>query len=80
MEEIELSPEAQREQNALKASTARLRSERLLLEEKARDLEALVRRKEQFVKRLQEVLAESQAERQAIEAEYQRIHSTTPSR
>lgn len=78
MKETNLSPKAIREQEALKASTARLRAERLALEEKARALEALVERKEKFVQHLQQVLAESQTERQAIEAEYQRIQNAMP--
>jgi hypothetical protein len=73
MEESELSPEAQRERQAVKESNVRLRAERLAWEERARALEALVLRKEEMVRRQQEFLAEIQAERQAIEAEYQRI-------
>ena len=75
MNEIELSIEAKREILALKESNARLRAERLIWEEKAKALEALVLRKEEMVRRQQEFLAEIQIERQAIETEYQHICS-----
>ncbi len=75
MDKIELSPEAQREILAIKVSNARLRAERLVWEEKAKALEALVLRKEEMVRRQQEFLVEIQTERQAIEAEYQHICS-----
>ncbi len=73
MEKCELSPEAQRERLAIQASNSHLHAERLAWEERARRLEALLSRKEEMVRRQQEFLAEIQAERQAIEAEYQRI-------
>ena len=77
MDEIELSPEAQREQAGLQAATERMRAERIAWEEKAKALEALVRRKEALVRRQQAFLAEIRAERQAIETEHQRIHDQT---
>ena len=73
MEEIELSPKAQREQAALRAATERMRAERLELEAQNRALQALLEREERLAVHLREVLAASRAERQAIEAEKARI-------
>jgi hypothetical protein len=42
MEEIVLSPDAQREQTALQASTERMRAERLELDAQNRALQALI--------------------------------------
>ncbi|HLK59642.1 MAG TPA: hypothetical protein VKU00_23985 [Chthonomonadaceae bacterium] len=75
MEEIELSPEAQREQAALQASIERMRTERLELEAQNQALQVLIEREERLAAHLREVLAESRAERQAIEAEKSRILS-----
>jgi hypothetical protein len=75
MEDIELSPEAQREQAALKAATEQMRAERLELETQNRALQALIEREEGLAAYLREALARSRAERQAIEAEKSRILS-----
>jgi hypothetical protein len=75
MEDIQLSPETLREQAALQASTARMRTERLQLEKYAKELEAIVRRKQEVIRRQQEFLVEIEAERQAIEADYARVHN-----
>ena len=74
MEDIELSPEARREQRALHASTERIRAERIELEKYARELEALVLRKEEVIRRQQELLAEIQVERQSIKTDYEPLH------
>ena len=76
MEEIELSPEAQREQVALRASTESMRQERLQLEAQTRELQSLIEREERLAAHLRAVLAESRAERQAIEAEKNRLLAT----
>jgi hypothetical protein len=78
MEEIQLSPEAQREQTALQAATERMRIEGLQLQARVQALEKIARRKEAVIRRQQEFLAEIQAERQDIEAEYQQICSESP--
>ena len=75
MEDIELSPEAQREQAALRAATERMRAERLELEAQNRTLQSLIEREERLTAHLREVLAASRAERQAIEAEKSRLLS-----
>ena len=75
MEDTELSPEAQREQAALRVSIERMRSEHLELAAQNRDLQALIEREERFAAHLREVIAASRAERQAIEAEKFRIFS-----
>ena len=77
MEESELSPDAQREQAALRVSIERMRIERLELAAQNRDLQALIEREERFAAHLREVIAASGAERQAIEAEKSRILSAT---
>ena len=53
----------------LAPTTQRVRQERESLEEQNRCLEALIRRKEDLVRRLRDFLAETQAERQAIARE-----------
>ena len=75
MEDIELSPEAQCEQAALKAATERMRIERLELEAQNHALQALIKREERLTAHLREVLTESRSERQSIEAEKSRIFS-----
>lgn len=75
MEQIELSPEAQREQAALRAATERMHAERLELEAQNRDLQALIEREERLQAHLREVLVASRAERQAIDTEKTRILS-----
>ena len=75
MEDIELSPEAQREQAALQAATERMRIERLELEAQNHALQSLIKREERLMSHLREVLAASRAERQAIEAEKSRLFS-----
>jgi hypothetical protein len=73
MDENQLSAKAKRELQAVEKSNIRLHAERLQWEEKARALETLLRRKEEMVHRQQQFLAEIRAEKQAIDAEYQRI-------
>src|SRR5271165_3942469 len=53
----------------LKPATEKLQQEREAIESRNRALEALVSRKEALVARLRKLLAETQAERQAIESE-----------
>lgn len=77
MEEIELSPEAQHEQQALRDSIERMRTERQELEAQNRALEVLIERENRLAAHLREVLAMSRAERQAIEAEKAQLLSTT---
>jgi hypothetical protein len=57
MEDIELSPEAQREQVALQASIERMRAERLELDAQNRVLLALIEREERRAARLRKELA-----------------------
>ena len=75
MEDNALSPEAQREQAALQHSIERMRAERLELDAQNRALQALLEREAQLAAHLREVLAESRAERQAVDAEKSRIFS-----
>ena len=77
MEDIELSPEAKRQVAALEATNERLLTEGMKLEARAQALEELTRRRENMVRRYQEFLAEIQTERQAIEAECQRLNSVS---
>lgn len=77
MEEVKLSEKAIRQIDGLNATNERLHVEGLELEDRTRELEALALRKENMVRRYQEFLAEVRAERQAIEAEYQRIRGTS---
>ena len=79
MEKIELSPEAKRQIAALEATNERLLVEGMKLEARTNALDELTRRKENMVRRYQEFLAEIQAERQAIEAEYQNLNSVSQS-
>lgn len=58
MEPIELTPEAQREQAALRTSTERTRQERLQLEQYEEKLKILARRKEEVIRRQQQFLSE----------------------
>jgi len=53
----------------LRPATQRLRDEREIVETQNRALEVLVRRKERLAQRLEDFLAEAQAERRAIEGE-----------
>ena len=78
MEEVELSEKAKQQIAGLKATNERLLAEGLEFEVRTKELEALAQRKENMVRRYQEFLAEIQAERQAIEVEYQRIRRTSP--
>jgi len=78
MEEIQLSPQALREQAAIRASTQRMRAERLQLEEKVKALELLVERKERYLLHLHNILAEAEAERQEMNTEHQRIREMSP--
>jgi hypothetical protein len=75
MEDIELSPEAQREQAALQVSINRMRAERLDLDTQNRAIQALIEREQRLAGHLREVLTASRAERQAIEAEKSRLFS-----
>ena len=75
MEDIQLSPEAQREQAALQAATERVRIERLELESHNHALQAIIKREERLTAHLKEVLAASRTERPAIEAEKSRLFS-----
>lgn len=68
IEEIESA-----EAKYLRPATERLRREREGVEAQNRALQALLHRKEALVARLRTVLAESQAERQAIDEEMARI-------
>jgi hypothetical protein len=61
------------EADYLGPATERLRHEREGIEAQNRALQALLHRKEALVARLQTVLAESQAEQQAIDEELARI-------
>ncbi|WP_309707660.1 hypothetical protein [Armatimonas sp.] len=76
MEDIELSPEARREQDALRASTQQMRVERLELEAQNNALQALIERERRLSVYLKEALATSRAERQAIESEKSRLLQT----
>ena len=75
MEDSELSPEAQREQAALKSAIERMRAERLHLEAENQALQALIEREERLAAHLRETLAASRAERQAIASEKSRLLS-----
>lgn len=79
MEEIEFSPEAQREQDALRISLQRMRTERLELEAQNIALQALIERERRLAAYLREALATSRAERQAIESEKSRLLQTVGS-
>lgn len=76
MEDVKLSEKAKQQVAGLEATNQRLLAEGLELEARTRVLEALAQCKETMVRRYQEFLAEVQAERQAIEAEYQRKRQT----
>ena len=77
MEEVELSDKAKQQISGLKAANERLLAQGLEFESRTTELEALALRKENLVRRYQDFLAGIQAERQAIEAEYERIRKTT---
>jgi hypothetical protein len=79
MEEIELSPEALREQASLRASTEAMRKERLLLEAQNKALQALIEREKRLAEHLRAVIASSRAERQAIESEKSRLLASSGS-
>lgn len=79
MEDTELSPEAQREQDALRASLQRMRMERLELEAQNNALQALIERERRLSLYLKEALSTSRAERQAIESEKSRLLQTVGS-
>jgi len=78
MEEVKLSENAQAQEAAMEAATQRIRAERLALDEKNKALEALLHRKEQYLRHLEVVLAQAQAEKQALDAEHQRIREMSP--
>ena len=61
MEEFELSEKAKRQQAAIIESNKHLRAERLELEAKVKDLNALLRRKEQYLQRLEQFYARASA-------------------
>lgn len=77
MEEVDLSENAKQQIAGLNATNERLLAEGLELESRTAELEALAQRKENMVRRYQEFLAEVRAERQAIEAEHERIRRTS---
>ncbi len=77
MEEVKLSEKAKQQIAGLNATNDRLHVEGLELETGTKEMEALALRKENMVRRYQEFLAEVRDERQAIEAEYQRIRGTS---
>jgi hypothetical protein len=76
MEDTELSPEAKREQDALHASTERMRTERRELEAQNNALKALIERERRLATYLREAIATSRTERQAIESEKSRLLQT----
>ena len=80
MEDVKLSEQAKQQIAGLKATNERLLVEGLELEARTQELEALAQRKANMVRRYQEVLADVQAERQAIESEYQRLRRTSLAR
>ena len=75
MEEVQLSPEAQRQEAALEAATERMRAERLEIDAHNRALQALIEREEQLAASLQEFLDNYHRERQALDVEKSRILS-----
>jgi hypothetical protein len=75
---VQLIDEMDRAEAAiLQPSAEREAAECLRLEAENADLEMLVRRQQDLVRRLQRFLAEAEAERLAIEDEKSRILSTT---
>jgi hypothetical protein len=78
MKEVKLSEQAKQQIAGLEATNERLLAEGLELEARTNELEALALRKENMVRRYQAFLAEIQTERQAIEADYQRLRRTSP--
>jgi len=78
MEEIKLSAKAKRQIAGLEKTNERLLADGLELEARAKVLEELIRREKNLLRREQEIFAEIDAERQALDAEYQRIHVVSP--
>lgn len=78
MEEVKLSAKAKRQIAALEKTNERLLADGLELEARAKVLEELIRREKLLLRREQEFFAEIDAERQALDAEYQRIHAGVP--
>ena len=82
-EQVELQRMIQEVEDAeaayLSPAIERTRSERLRVEEQNRALKQLVRRQERFARRLERFLADSQAERQALQAELARIFGSPAS-
>jgi hypothetical protein len=63
----------------LAGATQRIRAQREVLETQNQSLELLVQRKERLVKRLGDVLADAQSEREAIESELADVLGATRS-
>ena len=75
MEDIQLSPEAQRQDDALEATTQRLRAERSKIDAQNHALQALIEREDRLAADLQAFLDNYHRERQALDAEKSRVLS-----
>jgi ribulose bisphosphate carboxylase small subunit len=80
MEEVKLSAEAQREQAALATTNERMRLEGIEMDAKIQALEEIVRRKQDIIRRQEEFLAAIEAERKAVDEDYQRVRAMNPVR
>ena len=80
MEEIELSEKARRSEEALDKTNERMRLESIQMDTKIKALEDIARRKQDIIRRQKEFLAQIEAERQAVEADYQRVCAMSPVR
>ena len=80
MEEIKLSEKAQAQQAALEATNERMRLEAIQMDAKIKALEEIARRKQDIIRRQEELIAQIEAERKAVDEDYQRVRAMSPVR
>jgi len=80
MDEIKLSKKAQEQQAALEATNERMRLEAIQMDAKIKALEEIAQRKLDIIRRQEELIAQIEAERKAVDEDYQRVRAMSPVR
>jgi len=80
MDEIKLSKKAQEQQAALEATNERMRLEAIQMDTKIKALEEIAQRKLDIIRRQEELIAQIEAERKAVDEDYQRVRAMSPVR
>ncbi len=80
MDEIKLSKKAQEQQAALEATNERMRLEAIQMDAKIKALEEIAQRKLDIIRRQEELITQIEAERKAVDEDYQRVRAMSPVR